>query len=310
MNGRGEPMRYQQRVYRELIESARDYFDGRWHDLPVQLRITPLICGSTGCGKSYLVRQVAAELGLPIFAASVSDWMLLGGTRRGAPPTLPRLYRFLDTHERGVIFLDEIEKLGTASGASDWRQFVQLELFGVLDRVISEGVLEDDEGPKYLLSANQLAERFRRGCYIVGAGAWQDLWRDSSMEAIGFGSSPGAAAAPTYEQMATTLREEILNRFSQSILLLPPLSSEQYRETFTELLERVPADVRDALRAPSEESIRAAVTSRKGFRFFEELLARAIRVLRVANTESEVLRDAAGTAEEGYACSLQSAELA
>ena len=37
--------------------------------------------------------------------------------------------------ERDLVFADEIEKLGDEHG-TDWRTFLQLELFGVLDREI------------------------------------------------------------------------------------------------------------------------------------------------------------------------------
>ena len=86
----------QREVYAELVECAHDFFFGCWDALPIQPRIAPLICGSTGVGKTFLVRKLASELNMPLFEESVGDWILLGCTRRGAPPTLPRLYKFID----------------------------------------------------------------------------------------------------------------------------------------------------------------------------------------------------------------------
>lgn len=275
-----EPIGYQRRVYQELLECARDYFDGVWDALPINVRILPLICGSTGVGKTFLVQRLAAELGMPLFSESVGDWILLGCNHRGAPPTLPRLYQFIDRNERGVIFFDEVEKLGDADGATDWRRFLQLELFGALDRSISAGVLEADEMPKFKLDTEDLAERFRRGFLIVGAGAWQSLWTCNRVP-IGFTEERGEIFLPRHEQLAATLRLEILNRFSGRILLMPPLIAEDYRIAFAEIVNRVPADVREFLNTPSEDAIREAVATQKGFRFFEELMAQAIRLMRM-----------------------------
>ena len=68
-----EPVGYQRQVYTELVECARDYFYGSWDALPIKPRIAPLICGSTGVGKTFLVRTLAAELGMPLFEESVGD---------------------------------------------------------------------------------------------------------------------------------------------------------------------------------------------------------------------------------------------
>lgn len=85
-----EPVGYQRAVYKELIQSARDYFDGRWHDLPLKSRINPLLVGSSGGGKTFLVEKLARELGLPLFTTTVADWILLCASHRGSPPTLTR----------------------------------------------------------------------------------------------------------------------------------------------------------------------------------------------------------------------------
>jgi hypothetical protein len=280
----------QREVYGELVECAHDFFFGCWDALPIQPRIAPLICGSTGIGKTYLVHRLAMDLGIPLFAESVGDWILLGCTRRGAPPTLPRLYRFLERNERGIIFFDEIEKLGDG-GETDWRRFLQLELFGVLDRRISCGVLEDDEAPRFVLSAKELTERFRRGFFVVGAGAWQTLWK-SGAASIGFGDDCETTPLPTHEQLAATLRLEILNRFSHRVLLLPSFSMDDYRQIFAEIIVNLPPDIQCVLREPDPEVIAEAVRSQKGFRFFEELVSGAVRARRISKSGSKSLATA------------------
>lgn len=275
----------QREVYRELVESAQDFFFGCWDALPIQPRIAPLVCGSTGVGKTHLVRKLATDLNIPSFAESVGDWILLGCARRGAPPTLPRLYRFIDRNERGIIFLDEIEKLGAEDG-TDWRTFLQMELFSVLDRRISPGVLEDEEAPRLVLSAEKLGERFRRGFFLVGAGAWQTLWKRSA-GSIGFGNDCHSMRLPTHEELSASLRLEILNRFSHRVLLLPPFSIADYRQIFAEITCHLPPDIQSALGKPNDEAFAEAARSQKGFRFFEELISQAVRTRRISKSVSK-----------------------
>ncbi len=283
MSGTAKPVGFQARVYEELREVACDFFSPHWHDLPVRVRISPLIVGSTGSGKTFLAKHLARDLGLPLFETSVADWVLICSSNRGAPPTLPLLYRFIDAHERGIVLIDEIEKLGGENGASDWRKFVQLEAFSALDHRVLAGVLEDDDGRPYLLNREALAKRFERSILVLACGAWQHLWT-SKNRGIGFGEKSGAERLPTHADLAATLRLELLNRCSRS-LLLPPLRTEEYRATFDELHKRLPATVKAVLPQPTDEQFETATEQKKGFRFFEELLSAAVRTLRLADEQ-------------------------
>jgi SpoVK/Ycf46/Vps4 family AAA+-type ATPase len=297
-----ESIGYQRKVYEELLECARDYFYGCWDTLPVKPRIAPLICGSTGVGKTFLVRKLASELSMPLFEESVGDWILLGCTRRGAPPTLPRLYKFIDRNERGIIFFDEIEKLGDEHG-TDWRTFLQLEFFAVLDRKISRGVLDDEEAPRFVLGSEELGERFRRGFFLVGAGAWQKLWKRNA-GSIGFGDHCHAMRLPNHEELAASLRLEILNRFSHRVLLLPPFSAEDYRQIFSEIVTRLPPDIQSVLPELDDRVIDEAVRSQKGFRLFEELVATAVRSRRILKAVNKSAAQQQHANEDRIGCSL------
>jgi hypothetical protein len=298
-----QPVGPQLPVYQELLELARDYFEGDWHSLEVQMRIIPLICGASGGGKTFLVGRLAEELGIPLFKTSIGDWILLGANHRGAPPTVPRLYTFIDHNPCGIVFIDEVEKLGTDFMESDWRKFLKLEVFGILDRAISRGVLEEPDGPKYILDAEQLQNRFRHSFFLIAAGAWQSLWSDDG-QAVGFSTAARRVSSPTHKQLATTLPPEILNRFSSRVLLMPPFSAGDYRQILAEIIVRLPLDLRAVLQDPEDEVIAEAVRSHKGFRFFEELLADGIRARRISKTPSKTAVEQQHASEQGPGCAV------
>jgi hypothetical protein len=277
-----EPVGYQRTVYKELVECARDFFEGHWHELPIKIRTNPLLVASTGVGKTFLVNRLAHELGLPLFCATAGDWILLCSSLRGAPPTLPLLYEFIEKNPKGIVYLDEIEKLAHNDTTSDWSKCFQCELFSVLDRKIVSAVLKEESGPKFNLTAEKLAERFRHSMFVVAAGAWQSLW-ETKCDAIGFADNAdkNKNPVPTHADLAMSLRLEILNRCSKP-LILPPLTDRDYGSVFEELYFRLPADLQAILQRPTQEQIAEAVQSKKGFRFFEELLAVGVRALRLA----------------------------
>ncbi len=294
MSGFRTPVGYQARVYDELRQVACDFYSPHWHDLPVRVRIAPLLVGSTGSGKTFLVEHLARDLGLPLFYTSVAEWVLICSSNRGAPPPLPLLYRFIDRNERGIVLIDEIEKLGSEDGASDWRKFVQLEIFSALDHRVLAGVLEDDDGRPYALTYDKLSERFSRSMFVTACGAWQNLW-NAKNQSIGFTHSEPGSTLPTHSALAATLRLEVLNRCSTP-LLLPPLTSGEYRTTFEELRQRLPDAIKAVLPRPSDKQFENAAQQKKGFRFYEELLSGAVRTLRIADEQAMHSPQASGEA--------------
>lgn len=282
-----KPVGYQRAAYAELLECARDFFDGNWRGLPINIRINPLLVASTGVGKTFLVNRLAADLGLPIFTATPGEWILLCANLRGAPPTLPLLYEFVQNNSRGIVFLDEIEKLGRDNAtASDWSRCYQLEIFSVFDRRVIPGVLEEESGPKFTITPADLTERFQRSIFLIAAGSWQSLW-ETKPSPIGFVTGEEDNAAPTHAELAASLRLEILNRCGKP-LILPPLTAGDYSSVLNELCDRLPADLQAILRNPPQQLLDDAVRTKKGFRFFEELLATAVRALRLSKAPSRL----------------------
>jgi hypothetical protein len=285
-----EPAGYQQAVYRELKELARDYFDFNWHDLPVRPRTAVLIAAASGAGKTFLARHLAAELRLPLLDLQYANWVVTGATSRGAARTLALLYRFVQENERGVILFDEVDKLGVDDGGSDWTRAVHIEAFSVLDKRIMDGVVEaiaqDPDQSTLILTRKELQQKFVRAFFLVGCGAWQELWSHQATVGFTCGSSP-THSRPAHKEFLSTLRPEILNRFRSDILVIPPLTRKEYWELLTETFARLPPEYREPMELAARETIDQALEMRKGFRWIEELLAGAIRTLRHSQVQKQ-----------------------
>lgn len=285
-----EPTGYQQAVYRELKELARDYFDFNWHDLPIRPRTAALIAAASGAGKSFLAKHLAAELHLPLLDLQYANWVVTGATSRGATRTLALLYKFIQVNEKGIILFDEVDKLGVDDGGSDWTRAVHIEAFSVLDKRIVDGVVEaiaqDPDQSTLILTQKELQQKFVRGFFLIGCGAWQELWSHQATVGFTCESSP-THSRPAYKGLLSTLRPESLNRFRSDILIIPPLTRKEYWELLAETFARLPREYQEPMELTARKTIDQAIEMRKGFRWIEELLAGAIRTLRHSQIQKQ-----------------------
>ena len=289
------PVGYQRAVYDELRETARDFFDYDWHSLPISPRTNVLLVGSTGAGKTYLCRRLAAELGLPLLDLEYANWVVTGAGTRGGTHTLRLAYAFVQRHAHGILMLDEVDKIGTDQETSDWTRSVHLEVFSLLDRRTLAGVIEatDPEGlPRFRMTAEEIQARLVRGHLIVGAGAWQHVWRKTPL--VGFsGGEDRTVELPTYKELIQRIRPEILNRFNSKLLFLPPLSRLDYQLLLEETLRSLPANFRPLIREAALATLDEAVETQKGFRWVEELVAQAIRIVRTSEPKKTLGQEVA-----------------
>ena len=295
MNVIHHPVGYQRAVYDELRETAADFFDYDWHSLPISPRTNVLLVGSTGAGKTYLSRRLAAELGLPLLDLQYANWVVTGAGARGGMHTLRLTYAFIQRHSQGIILLDEIDKIGTDQETSDWTRSVHLEVFSLLDRRTLAGVIEatDPEGvPRFSMTAEEIEARLVRGHLIVGAGAWQNLWRRTPL--VGFDRREDhTAELPTYRELIQRIRPEILNRFNNKLLFLPPLSRPDYDSLVEEALRSLPENFRPLIREAAHATVDEAVETQKGFRWVEELVSQAIRIIRTSEPKKTLIQEVA-----------------
>lgn len=205
----------QKRALHLLRGYARMYFE-RPEFYGVRLRAQPLLIGPSGVGKTQLVRDLATELQLPLIRFSSGDWLPTG--TRNDSPTLLAIRQFVDTHARGIIHLDELDKY-RAGETTTWGLSVLTDIFSLLDRQPASWTP--------LLTA-KLRHRF----LVVGSGTFQDLW-DSKEREVGFGSETTHQTSSD-ERLVRRLRKarlippELINRFAEPWILIEPYTAADF----------------------------------------------------------------------------------
>jgi cell division protease FtsH len=105
---------------RELVDFLKD--PSRFAKFGAKVPKGALLVGPPGTGKTLLARTVAAEAGVPFLSASGSDFveMFVGvGAKR-----IRELYEEARTHERAIVFIDEIDAVARRrSGAGSGQTF-------------------------------------------------------------------------------------------------------------------------------------------------------------------------------------------
>lgn len=82
----------------------------------VKPRHTALLYGPPGCGKTTFAHHFAARLGLPLLLVRTEE--MVGSFLGETPKRFAELFRILDAHydagQRYVVFIDEIDSIGTS----------------------------------------------------------------------------------------------------------------------------------------------------------------------------------------------------
>lgn len=250
-------------------------------ELPIRPRFNSLIIGPSGSGKTYLAQAVAESLNVPILHLSVADWVLVSCRDRGSKISWHSIVEFLHTHqdrEGVVIFCDEIQH---ACGDSGWERFLRVELFFLLDQKIPSGLeveVEEKSGREVTLkgkSLEQLEKMLKKKVFVIGAGAFQDIWEKSAGQ-IGFRDTEGQEPLPTLTTLNKTLPTEIINRFRSDLLIVPPLRLADYETMLEVTAEKLALHLRTRFRKLGKERLHEVHRLRQGSRFLEELLCDAL----------------------------------
>ena len=118
----------QERAKRDLSVAVYNHFLGaRYSEHPdAQFgdfeRQHILLLGPTGCGKTYLVRCLAEYLGVPLSAATATAFSEVGYVGDHVDSLISNLLMLTNGDvpqaQRGIVFLDEIDKIKRSSGSS------------------------------------------------------------------------------------------------------------------------------------------------------------------------------------------------
>lgn len=286
------------------METAEVFFKEDWHNLPVKPRFSRLITGPSGSGKTYIARCVAERLKIPFFSIDSTNWMPLGVNEKAAKPTWVDIASFLRRTERGLIIVDEVEKVGRSDSLtnSTWVQFIRVEMFTLFDRRLPENlsILEKDgetlAPEKFVAEIELLRSRLSHGMMIIAAGAFQSIWQSRGKGPIGFRANDRLEDDTdliTHAQASQILETEIVNRFASPILVMRPLCSKDYEEMLSKLVCKLPkALAKDVQRIGSQRLATAAVTG-LGVRWLEEIVFAALAKRRNTKaTRKDAIDDA------------------
>lgn len=209
-------------VFDALMLYGGLYF-AREKPLPkLHLRLEPLLVGPTGAGKSFVVERVAKKLFASYFRLTRGDWIASGCT--AGRSTCFQILDWLLTCNRGVLHLDELDKLTNLHGGGEWSASIGTDLWSILDRkfqverYLGETKFEGGHVP----TIDELRTKIRNRLWIVGSGTFQGLFERSRAGArIGFSAAadclPVRADSIAAERL---ISPELLCRFSGDILFL------------------------------------------------------------------------------------------
>jgi hypothetical protein len=121
------------------------------------------------------------------------------------------------------------------------------------------------------------AEVLASRVFVIGCGAFQNLWDKKTPRTVGFGSAgETVAVAPEQQDLGSIIPLEVTNRFVTPALVLPPLGEKDYRALVRQACAVLPAKLAAHVAKSSEDSIAEAVEQGLGCRWIERLLLEAL----------------------------------
>jgi SpoVK/Ycf46/Vps4 family AAA+-type ATPase len=253
----------QRQALDELVEMADIYLNSAWEERGLTPLFSPLVVGSSGVGKSHLIRLLAEELDVPLLRLSPQEWIVIGS--RESPRTLERIYDFVKENVRGIVAIDELEKF--ADSGSEWGKCSRLELFDVLDKTVNQKTKDMN-----WTEADKVS--FRNNFMVVGTGTWQSIWERARAPELGFGSqgtSVGTEEIRRLIRKSNVIPPELLRRFNERIVVIPLPVESQYEKACQEYgLQAMAADLGIKL------DVKEAASSALGARWLKEAFAQIL----------------------------------
>ncbi len=215
-----------------LMAKAEVYFESVDNPTQLKLRLNSLIIGASGTGKSWLCETVARDLKADYYKVTRADWIV-----RGARPGRATVFQILDrllACDRLLLFIDELDKC-SIDYSREWSAGVGVDMLNILDRVfqIPDYLRELESRRESPPSIAAIEAKIRSCLFIVGAGAWQDVFSAQSKSGgLGFNTECQTGSAVTIEAIikAGLISHELLMRFSGDIIWLNSPDQEETAE--------------------------------------------------------------------------------
>jgi hypothetical protein len=263
---------YQQPVADALKRALRVHAVCNELDLPVRPRNHRLVIGPTGSGKSHIAEAVAKDMGWEVYMLNASTWNPMGAK---GEPTWDKITKWLSNlHEdaRPVIILDELDKV---SGEESWSRYIRAEMFNLLDgRTPGPGFcIEEEEGDADKIhETSTKVDGMIKTLLVIGCGAFQHVF--DSPKHMGFAEQPSDEL--TQSKLSKSLQRELVNRFSQEILVLPEPGERDYRRMLEMVAEKLPTYLSQEVMSNCDKKIEAALIDKPSARFVEAVLSKAL----------------------------------
>ena len=145
----------------------------------VTLKNNILMSGKSGCGKTEIARQIAANFNIPVCIEDITQYTGAGWAGNDLNELLKRLYlisgRNIEVAQRGVLVLDEIDKI-SIDKSNDRRSHNTLE--------VQQGLLKLIEGGFVDLDMGQMQQKISfdtRFLTVIGTGAFNGYNRTDNL---------------------------------------------------------------------------------------------------------------------------------
>lgn len=157
-----------------------------------------LFVGPTGSGKTYLAQTIAKHLDIPLAIADATSLTAAGYVGEDVENVITKLYNAadgdIDKVERGIIFIDEIDKISKmGEGRSTTRdvggESVQQALLKIIEG--SKVLIPTKGGRKHPSGQDQVEVDTSNILFIVG-GAFADLRDNKKIKVAALGSAQEA----------------------------------------------------------------------------------------------------------------------